>query len=140
DERLIKKVKDVNDTLHLKSRIGLIATGDSFMSDPERVTEIRQRFPDMLAAEMEAVAIAQVCYQYEIPFVVIRALSDIAGKKSEISFDEFLDTAARNASNFIVEFLKTYLKQLIKAFIYGFIHYFFFGLSFILFFMFIVFS
>ena len=108
DERLIKKVKDVNDTLHLKSRIGLIATGDSFMSDPERVTEIRQRFPDMLAAEMEAVAIAQVCYQYEIPFVVIRALSDIAGKKSEISFDEFLDTAARNASNFIVEFLKTY--------------------------------
>src|SRR5699024_537321 len=108
DECLIKKVKDVKDTLHLKSTIGLIATGDSFMSDPERLTEIRQRFPDMLAAEMEAVAIAQVCYQYEIPFVVIRALSDIAGKKSEISFDEFLYTAARNASNFIVEFLKTY--------------------------------
>lgn len=108
DTSLIKKVKEVNDTLNLKSKIGLIATGDSFMSDSERVSFVRQLFPDMLAAEMEAVAVAQVCYQYETPFVVIRALSDIAGKKSEISFEEFLDTAAKNATNFILEFLKTY--------------------------------
>ena len=35
---------------------------------------------------MEAAAVAQVCHQYEIPFVIIRALSDIAGKESNVSF------------------------------------------------------
>ncbi len=61
-------------------KIGLIATGDSFMEDKAKVEEAQENFPDMIAAEMEAAAIAQVCHQYGTPFVVIRALSDIAGK------------------------------------------------------------
>ena len=59
---------------------GLVATGDSFMSDSERVKLVKSYFPTMKAAEMEAAAVAQVCHQFEVPFVVIRALSDIAGK------------------------------------------------------------
>ena len=52
----------------------------------------------MIAAEMEAAAVAQVCHQFETPFVVIRALSDIAGKESSVSFDEFLPVAARHST------------------------------------------
>jgi adenosylhomocysteine nucleosidase len=58
--------------------VGLIATGDSFMDDAERVEKVRGHFPSMKAAEMEAAAVAQVCHQFDKPFVVIRALSDIA--------------------------------------------------------------
>ena len=76
---------------------GLITTGDAFMNDPVRVEVVRKQFPTMKAVEMEAAAVAQVCYQFGTPFVVIRALSDIAGKESNISFDEFLPVAAKHS-------------------------------------------
>ena len=49
------------------------------MCDPQRIAQLRQTFPTMMAVEMEAAAIAQVCHQFKVPFVVIRSLSDIAG-------------------------------------------------------------
>jgi adenosylhomocysteine nucleosidase len=81
---------------------GLIATGDSFMSDPARVESVRSHFPHMKAVEMEAAAVAQVCHQFDVPFVVIRALSDIAGKESSISFEEFLPTAAEHSTQIVL--------------------------------------
>ncbi|MBZ5201266.1 5'-methylthioadenosine/S-adenosylhomocysteine nucleosidase [Planomicrobium chinense] len=82
--------------------VGLIATGDSFMNDPERVEKVRGFFPSMKASEMEAAAVAQVCHQFNVPFVVIRALSDIAGKESNISFDEFLPVAAKHSTEIVL--------------------------------------
>ncbi|RSK27955.1 5'-methylthioadenosine/S-adenosylhomocysteine nucleosidase [Bacillus sp. HMF5848] len=84
---------------------GLIVTGDSFMNDPERVEFVRTKFTDLCAAEMEAAAIAQVCHQFDVPFVVIRSLSDIAGKESNISFEQFLHTAALHSSQLIESML-----------------------------------
>ncbi|SIT82641.1 5'-methylthioadenosine/S-adenosylhomocysteine nucleosidase [Edaphobacillus lindanitolerans] len=81
---------------------GLIVTGDVFMSDPDRVEAVRKQFPGVLAAEMEAAAVAQVCHQFEVPFVVIRALSDIAGKDSAVSFDEFLPAAATHSAETVI--------------------------------------
>jgi len=81
---------------------GLIATGDSFMNDPVRVEKTREYFPQMKAVEMEAAAIAQTCVQFETPFLVIRALSDIAGKESNLSFEEFLPVAAKHSATMIM--------------------------------------
>lgn len=81
---------------------GGIATGDSFMNDPERVEFVRSKLPNLYAVEMEAAAVAQVCHQFGVPFVVIRALSDIAGKESNISFDQFLQKAALHSSELVV--------------------------------------
>ncbi len=85
---------------------GLIASGDSFMNDPQRVEFVRSKFPHLAAVEMEAAAIAQVCYHFGIPFVVIRALSDIAGKESHISFDKFLEKAAKNSAEVVLGILE----------------------------------
>lgn len=85
---------------------GLIASGDSFMNDAERVEFIRNKLPDLFAAEMEAAAIAQVAHQFDKPFVIIRSLSDIAGKESNISFDQFLETAAKNSAELILLMLE----------------------------------
>jgi adenosylhomocysteine nucleosidase len=82
---------------------GLIATGDSFMNDPVRVQHTRTLFPSMKAVEMEAAAIAQTCHQFGTPFIVIRALSDIAGKESNVSFDQFLETAATHSAKMVIE-------------------------------------
>lgn len=83
--------------------IGLICSGDAFMNDPERVEKVREYFPQMKAVEMEAAAVAQVCHQFETPFVVIRALSDIAGKESNVSFDEFLPVAAKHSTAIVLK-------------------------------------
>lgn len=85
---------------------GIIATGDSFMNDPKRVEFVREKFSNLQAVEMEGAAIAQVAYQFNKPFVVIRSLSDIAGQESHISFDQFLEKAAVNSANLVMDILK----------------------------------
>ncbi|MGP4107189.1 5'-methylthioadenosine/S-adenosylhomocysteine nucleosidase [Virgibacillus sp. L01] len=106
DTELIAETTQAIKDLDINFNEGIIATGDSFMEDPERVAFIHKKFPTMIAAEMEAAAVAQVCYQYDKPFVIIRALSDIAGKKSSISFEAFLNDAAENAANLIMKMIK----------------------------------
>ncbi|MGG3920843.1 5'-methylthioadenosine/S-adenosylhomocysteine nucleosidase, partial [Geobacillus thermodenitrificans] len=89
----------------LQAAIGLIATGDSFMNDPKRVEFVRGQFPELCAVEMEAAAIAQVCVQFGTPFVIIRALSDIAGEESNVSFEQFLETAAKHSAELVLSML-----------------------------------
>lgn len=92
--------------------VGLVATGDSFMNDPERVEKVRSHFPEMKAAEMEAAAVAQVCYQFDTAFVVIRALSDIAGKESSVSFEEFLPKAAEHSTKIVLRVVERLVSRL----------------------------
>lgn len=96
-EQCAKEIKDIQVVR------GLIATGDSFMSDPARVNAIRDKFTDLQAVEMEAAAIAQVSHQFGTPFVVIRSLSDIAGKESDISFEQFLEKAALHSAELVMK-------------------------------------
>lgn len=90
---------------YCQTKKGLIATGDSFICDPARIAVIRQHFPAMLAVEMEGAAIAQVCHMLNTPFVVIRSLSDIAGKESPQSFEAYLAVASENSSAMVQQLL-----------------------------------
>ncbi|AIU67809.1 5'-methylthioadenosine/S-adenosylhomocysteine nucleosidase [Vibrio coralliilyticus] len=88
---------------------GLICTGDTFVCTADRQAFIRQHFPSVIAVEMEASAIAQACHQFKVPFVVVRAISDVADKESPMSFEEFLPLAAKSSSEMVfkmVELLK----------------------------------
>ena len=90
---------------NVKTMTGLICTGDSFMCDPVRIEATRTQFPSMLAVEMEGASIAQTCHQLNTPFVVIRSLSDIAGKESPESFEAYLVTASENSSKMVIALL-----------------------------------
>ena len=107
-ELAVQAVDEIGEHQHA---VGLIATGDSFMSDPQRVAHVKRLFPDMKAAEMEAAAVAQVCFQYDTAFVVIRALSDIAGKESSVSFDEFLPVAAKHSTEIVLRVIEKMLQR-----------------------------
>ncbi|MDQ0244542.1 adenosylhomocysteine nucleosidase [Bacillus fengqiuensis] len=98
-----ESAKEITDVQVVK---GLIVTGDSFMNDPVRVEFVRDKFTDLQAVEMEAAAVAQVCHQFDKPFVIIRALSDIAGKESNVSFEQFLETAAINSTNLVLRIVE----------------------------------
>ncbi|MCP1660896.1 5'-methylthioadenosine/adenosylhomocysteine nucleosidase [Neisseria perflava] len=85
---------------------GLIVSGDQFVHSSETVAQIRGHFPEVKAVEMEAAAIAQACYQLETPFVVIRAVSDSADEKADVSFDEFLKTAAVSSAQMVMKMIE----------------------------------
>ncbi|BCB04916.1 5'-methylthioadenosine/S-adenosylhomocysteine nucleosidase [Bacillus sp. KH172YL63] len=108
DEKLkqtaINSVKELGDAQVVS---GLIATGDSFMNDPVRVDAIRDKFIDLQAVEMEAAAIAQVAHQFNVPFVIIRSLSDIAGKESDLSFEQYLEKAALHSAKMVMSIVKS---------------------------------
>ncbi|MEM1502245.1 5'-methylthioadenosine/S-adenosylhomocysteine nucleosidase [Domibacillus sp. 8LH] len=107
DEKLVDIAFQASEEdTELKTVKGLIATGDSFMNDPARVQAIADIFPGLQAVEMEAAAIAQVAHQFSVPFVVIRALSDIAGKESNISFEQFLPKAGLHSANLVMKIVE----------------------------------
>lgn len=81
-----------------EARRGEILSGDSFMSDEKRIRQVRETFPRGAALEMEGAAVAHTALRFHVPFVVIRALSDIAGSESKQSFDEFLELASRQSA------------------------------------------
>lgn len=112
DENLISiAYKASEEHTELKTVKGLIATGDSFMNDPARVKAVAEIFPGLQAVEMEAAAIAQVAHQFGVPFVVIRALSDIAGKESDISFEQFLPKAGLHSANLVMKIVEQLQKN-----------------------------
>ena len=106
NEKLIKAAEQSIESLHEVAHMhGLIATGDRFMHQPEDVTNTRKNFPEMIACEMEAAAVAQVCHTFDKPFVIIRSLSDIAGKENAKTFEQYLEQAATHSAKVILGML-----------------------------------
>ncbi|MCJ8318609.1 MAG: 5'-methylthioadenosine/S-adenosylhomocysteine nucleosidase [Colwellia sp.] len=90
---------------NIQTIVGLITTGDTFMTKDDDIAKARANFPTMAAVEMEGAAIAHTCHQFNIPFVIIRSLSDIAGKESPTSFETYLETASVNSSQLVMNML-----------------------------------
>ena len=85
---------------------GLIVSGDSFINSTAAIEQIHARLPQPLAVEMEAAAIAQTCYQLDTPFVVIRAISDSAEDSASVSFEEFLEVAAKHSAQMVQQMIR----------------------------------
>lgn len=106
DNKLVEVAKDAAKSINeINITDGLIITGDSFIHDEDDVDKIKSKLPPMEATEMEAAAIAQVCFMSKVPFLVIRSISDVPGKESKQSFEEFLKVAAKNSANLVLEIL-----------------------------------
>ncbi|MGS9273001.1 5'-methylthioadenosine/S-adenosylhomocysteine nucleosidase, partial [Salmonella enterica subsp. enterica serovar Infantis] len=70
--------------LNLNALRGLIVSGDAFINGSVGLAKIRHNYPDAVAVEMEATAIAHVCNNFNVPFVVLRAISDVADQQSHL--------------------------------------------------------
>lgn len=108
NEQLVSVALKETQTAGFNAVSGLICSGDVFVNGAEKIAQIRQDFPNVAAVEMEAAATAQVCHAFNVPFVVVRAISDVADKESHLSFDEFLPLAAKNSSEIVVAMLNNF--------------------------------
>ncbi|HEY0848171.1 MAG TPA: 5'-methylthioadenosine/adenosylhomocysteine nucleosidase [Noviherbaspirillum sp.] len=84
---------------------GLIGSGDEFIDSRARLQHLKTAFPGLLAVEMEGAAVAQVCFEFGVPFSVIRTISDGANEASPHDFMQFIDSvAARYAFGIVKRF------------------------------------
>ena len=105
DQNIVKKVEEAVKEVGLKYEIGVIASGDQFVSSKERKDWIKKQF-NAIACEMEGAAIAQVAYVNKVPFCVIRAMSDKADGSSRVDFFEFTKIAVKNSVEVIRKLIK----------------------------------
>lgn len=106
DKRLIELIENAALKHISAQRIkkGIIATGDIFVSDAEKKSEIKNGF-NALVTEMEGAAIAQTAQANNIPFAVVRALSDLADGSAAESYEAFEKETAFLSAEIIKSFL-----------------------------------
>lgn len=106
DAFLVNEIEKILQNDNTPYHKGLIVSGDSFINNKNQIDTITDKFKDSLAVEMEACAIAQVCFIYDKPFLILRSLSDIAGKESHISFENYIAKASINSSNSVEKLIE----------------------------------
>ena len=88
---------------------GIIASGDKFVHILEEKEKIRDTF-NALCVEMEGASIAQVCFLDNIPFLIIRSITDKLDGTSKVEYDKFLSSSSKEAARILKEFIKEYKK------------------------------
>ncbi len=112
----------VGDHFHRKNLLetpnvhrGLIASGDQFVCDPNDVDCMRADLHTAghwpLAVEMEGAAVAQVCYDYGVPFAAVRTISDRADAQAHMDFSAFVQQVA---SPYALAIVSQFMKALPK--------------------------
>ena len=86
-------------------KIGRIATGDVFVNDLELKNSIIERLSP-LCVEMEGAAIGQIAYMSGLPFLVIRSISDNSDGSAYLSFESFLEKAAKNSAGIVLKMIE----------------------------------
>ncbi|PCI35335.1 MAG: 5'-methylthioadenosine/S-adenosylhomocysteine nucleosidase [Flavobacteriaceae bacterium] len=91
-----------------KVRIGTILSGDQFISSSDKINSLLSEIPTAQCVEMEGAAVAQVCYEYNIPFSIIRTISDKANDNATLDFPKF---AKEVASLYAAGILEAYFEM-----------------------------
>lgn len=84
---------------------GVIVSGDIFVSSESKKKQLRKDFMAD-AVEMEAAAVAQVCWQMGKPYIAIRSISDLANTNADKDFGRLHSTASDNSGRFALEIIK----------------------------------
>lgn len=93
-----KKINDIN------TSVGRIVSGDVFVANVEKIKWLEKEF-HALACEMEGASIAHTCYLNNIPFVVIRSISDNANNGAHMDYEKFVPIAVKNSTALLKEML-----------------------------------
>lgn len=101
DANLRKIAKKVAQSKGLILKEGIIATGDQFVANAMRKDWIGETF-NADALEMEGASVAVVCSALDVPFFILRAISDSADMDAGFNFEEFLESSAKISADFIL--------------------------------------
>lgn len=96
DQTYVDRLAETAATMGLNCVKGIIASGDTFVATNDQRHRIRSTF-DAIACEMEGAAVGHVCYVNQVPFVIVRSISDSSSDSATMEYPEFVKIAARNS-------------------------------------------
>ena len=109
DEGLLYKARRVMKELpSIHAHEGVVLSGDQFIADKAKTRAMIDTFPEALVTEMEGAAIAHVCTDLKVPFLVIRSVSDMADDDSPKASVDFMDLAAHNSVQIVCALLRQF--------------------------------
>lgn len=109
DDYLVKKIEEAignQEEKVYKYEKGVIASGDIFCTAIPMRDKIYAKF-NAECVEMEGAAIGQVCSLCNVPFVVIRSISDTPNGENEVTYEKFIKLASERCANILKDFVKT---------------------------------
>ncbi|ANZ22437.1 5'-methylthioadenosine nucleosidase [Buchnera aphidicola (Diuraphis noxia)] len=112
---LIKKdiyiyIKNITKKIKLTFNTGLIISGDTFINNNLSIKKLKNQFPSAVAVDMESAAIAQVCYQFTIPLICIKTISDLSDVNATVNFKKNISTASFRS----FQIVKIILENIVK--------------------------
>ena len=107
DENLVRIAKECCERVNqdISVHTGRVVTGDQFISDQGKKRWIAETF-DGYCTEMEGAAIAQTAYLNQIPFLIVRSISDKADDSAHMDYEEFERMAIRHSVNLVKEMIQ----------------------------------
>lgn len=104
DDELIELAVNAGKKLKGKVIVGRVLSGDQFIASPEKIAFLKKEFNGD-CTEMEGAAVGHVCQVLDIPFVVIRTMSDKANSDAHTDYATFMRIAADNSVTLVNEML-----------------------------------
>ena len=86
--------------------IGTVVSGDKFIEDSETLRWLQREF-GALATEMEGAAVGYTCQLNNVPFIIIRGLSDTANESAPDDFKSNLDTVCEHSFRLMERLIPT---------------------------------
>ena len=105
DKTLLEKATKAIEASNNKVIKGIIATGDEFVDNKEKRKELYEQF-NAECVEMEGAAVAQVCHLDNIPFIIIRSISDKANGNEKIDFERYLEIVSKRCAEYLEKMLE----------------------------------
>ena len=104
DDELIELAVNAGKKIKGKVIVGRVLSGDQFIASPEKIAFLKKEFNGD-CTEMEGAAVGHVCQVLDIPFVVIRTMSDKANSDAHTDYATFMRIAADNSVTLVNEML-----------------------------------
>ena len=105
DERAVKIVEEIARDEDIHQLTGTIVTGDLFVEDSKKKDQLLKDY-SALCVEMEGAAIANTAFINNLPFIVVRTVSDLADDGGSMTYDEFKIEASDHSAKIVLNLVE----------------------------------
>ncbi len=105
DNEMNTALEQILGSKNINYKKGVVATGDKFINDSKLVAWLRENF-DAIAGDMESASIGHVCYINDVPFGILRSMSDSGDENSDADYKASLEYAVKTTVEIVTALCK----------------------------------
>lgn len=106
DEKLLRAAERAQ--VRRPLRFGAVATGEYFLGAGSRRERLLEKYPEVLAVDMETAAIAHACYVNQVPFLAVRTVTDNGTLPGIGAFEANVEQASAISCQVCLEIIAAY--------------------------------